>query len=111
LKVLLSALAIRCSIISSICLLLSFFNGHFSLGASLIVAIQAVKEGANAEGMKLRDYIWRGHDPTSVAVMTEVSLDSQQCCSLCSAAKMCKRREKIDGEREGDKNHEGQRGW
>ncbi|KEH28609.1 putative cation efflux protein [Medicago truncatula] len=40
-------------------------------GASLIVAIQAVKEGANAEGMKLRDYIWRGHDPTSVAVMTE----------------------------------------
>ncbi|CAL8130357.1 unnamed protein product [Prunus armeniaca] len=23
------------------------------------------------EGMKLRDYIWRGHDPTSVAVMTE----------------------------------------
>ncbi|KAJ1429223.1 Six-hairpin glycosidase-like superfamily [Sesbania bispinosa] len=40
-------------------------------GASLIVAIQAVKKGAAAEGMKLRDYIWRGHDPTSVAVMTE----------------------------------------
>uniref|UniRef100_A0A9I9DV22 Cation efflux protein transmembrane domain-containing protein n=1 Tax=Cucumis melo TaxID=3656 RepID=A0A9I9DV22_CUCME len=41
-------------------------------GASLVVAIQAVKKGAAAEGMKLRDYIWRGHDPTSVAVMTEV---------------------------------------
>ncbi|XP_058728789.1 metal tolerance protein C4 [Vicia villosa] len=40
-------------------------------GASLVVAIQAVKQGAAAEGMKLRDYIWRGHDPTSVAVMTE----------------------------------------
>lgn len=50
-----------------------FLTGIFLLGASLIVAIQAVKEGANAEGMKLRDYIWRGHDPTSVAVMTEVS--------------------------------------
>ncbi|KAF4347577.1 hypothetical protein G4B88_009933 [Cannabis sativa] len=40
-------------------------------GASLIVAIQAVKKGAAAEGMKVRDYVWRGHDPTSVAVMTE----------------------------------------
>ncbi|MCI19869.1 metal tolerance protein C4-like [Trifolium medium] len=62
-------------------------------GASLIVAIQAVKEGANAEGMKLRDYIWRGHDPTSVAVMTEVSSDSQQCCSLC-CSKKCVRGER-----------------
>lgn len=44
------------------------------LGASLIVAIQAVKKGAAAEGMKIRDYVWRGHDPTSVAVMTEVIL-------------------------------------
>lgn len=40
-------------------------------GASLFVAIQAVKKGAASEGMKLRDYVWRGHDPTSVAVMTE----------------------------------------
>ena len=45
-----------------------------TLGASLIVAIQAVKKGAAAEGMKIRDYVWRGHDPTSVAVMTEVQL-------------------------------------
>jgi zinc transporter 9 len=43
------------------------------LGASLLVAIKAVKKGAAAEGMSIRDYIWRGHDPTSVAVMTEVS--------------------------------------
>ncbi|KAI4387106.1 hypothetical protein MLD38_004964 [Melastoma candidum] len=40
-------------------------------GASLVVAIQAVKKGAAAEGMTVRDYVWRGHDPTSVAVMTE----------------------------------------
>ncbi|CAK7323714.1 unnamed protein product [Dovyalis caffra] len=47
-------------------------GGSFIIeGASLIVAIQAVKKGAAAEGMTVRDYIWRGHDPTSVAVMTE----------------------------------------
>ncbi|WOL19759.1 metal tolerance protein C4 [Canna indica] len=47
-------------------------GGSFLIeGASLIVAINAVKKGAAAEGMKLWDYIWRGHDPTSVAVMTE----------------------------------------
>lgn len=44
------------------------------LGASLLVAINAVKKGAAAEGMKVWDYIWQGHDPTSVAVMTEVNL-------------------------------------
>lgn len=48
------------------------FNLMFMLGASLVVAVNAVKRGAAAEGMKLRDYVWRGHDPTSVAVMTEV---------------------------------------
>lgn len=47
-------------------------NNFICSGASLVVAIQAVKKGAAAEGMKLRDYVWRGHDPTSVAVMTEV---------------------------------------
>lgn len=47
---------------------------HYFLGASLVVAIQAVKKGAAAEGMKVRDYVWRGHDPTSVAVMTEVTM-------------------------------------
>ncbi|KAJ4826379.1 Metal tolerance protein C4 [Turnera subulata] len=47
-------------------------GGSFIMeGASLFVAIQAVKKGAAAEGMSVRDYIWRGHDPTSVAVMTE----------------------------------------
>lgn len=56
------------------CLSYFFFKIYFffPLGASLIVAIQAVKKGAAAEGMKVRDYIWRGHDPTAVAVMTEV---------------------------------------
>lgn len=43
-----------------------------NIGASLVVAVHAVRKGAAAEGMKVRDYIWRGHDPTAVAVMTEV---------------------------------------
>ncbi|KAA3477898.1 metal tolerance protein C4 isoform X2 [Gossypium australe] len=48
-------------------------GGSFIIeGASLVVAIQAVKKGAATEGMKVKDYVWRGHDPTSVAVMTEV---------------------------------------
>eukprot|EP00268_Persea_americana_P058629 TRINITY_DN710_c0_g1_i4.p1 TRINITY_DN710_c0_g1~~TRINITY_DN710_c0_g1_i4.p1 ORF type:complete len:465 (+),score=96.21 TRINITY_DN710_c0_g1_i4:198-1592(+) len=47
-------------------------GGSFIIeGASLVVAVNAVKRGAAAEGMKVRDYVWRGHDPTSVAVMTE----------------------------------------
>ncbi|XP_058113243.1 metal tolerance protein C4 [Magnolia sinica] len=47
-------------------------GGSFIMeGVSLIVAINAVKRGAAAEGMTVRDYVWRGHDPTSVAVMTE----------------------------------------
>jgi len=47
-------------------------GGSFLIeGASLLVAIKAVRKGAEAEGMSIWDYIWRGHDPTSVAVMTE----------------------------------------
>ncbi|KAK4480776.1 hypothetical protein RD792_011627, partial [Penstemon davidsonii] len=47
-------------------------GGSFIIeGASLFVAIHAVRKGAAAEGMTVRDYVWRGHDPTSVAVMTE----------------------------------------
>ncbi|XP_027126767.1 metal tolerance protein C4-like isoform X1 [Coffea arabica] len=47
-------------------------GGSFLIeGASLLVAVSAVRKGAAAEGMKVRDYIWRGHDPTAVAVMTE----------------------------------------
>ncbi|KAI5679548.1 hypothetical protein M9H77_00775 [Catharanthus roseus] len=47
-------------------------GGSFLIeGASLVVAVHAVRKGAAAEGMKVRDYIWRGHDPTAVAVMTE----------------------------------------
>nr|XP_029122203.1 metal tolerance protein C4 [Elaeis guineensis] len=47
-------------------------GGSFLIeGASLLVAINAVKKGAAAEEMKVWDYVWRGHDPTSVAVMTE----------------------------------------
>jgi hypothetical protein len=30
-----------------------------------------VKKGAEAEGMTLKEYLWRGHDPTAVAVMME----------------------------------------
>ncbi|GJW87011.1 reverse transcriptase domain-containing protein [Tanacetum coccineum] len=39
--------------------------------ASLAVAVHAVRKGAAAEGMTIRDYVWRGHDLTSFAVMTE----------------------------------------
>ncbi|CAK9146083.1 unnamed protein product [Ilex paraguariensis] len=47
-------------------------GGSFLIeGASLVVAIHAVRKGAAAEGMKFSDYVWRGHDPTAVAVMTE----------------------------------------
>ncbi|KAM2412078.1 hypothetical protein ACFXTH_030353 [Malus domestica] len=47
-------------------------GGSFIIeGASLLVAIQDVKKGAAAEGIKLRDLIWRGHDPTSGAVLAE----------------------------------------
>ncbi|KAL6981764.1 hypothetical protein U1Q18_023385 [Sarracenia purpurea var. burkii] len=69
-------------------------------GASLVVAIHVVRKGAAAEGMKVRDYVWRGHDPTSVAVMTEVGktcltdcetrkpiygkLPLELCCEVCS---------------------------
>ncbi|KAJ3679466.1 hypothetical protein LUZ60_017477 [Juncus effusus] len=59
-------------------------GGSFLIeGASLLVAINAVKKGAAAEGMNLWDYIWRGHDPTSVAVMTE---DGAACTGLAIAA-------------------------
>lgn len=51
---------------------LSQFEFAVYLGVSLIVAIQSVRNGAAAEGMKVREYIWRGHDPTAVAVMTQV---------------------------------------
>ncbi|GAB4849954.1 Metal tolerance protein C4 [Ancistrocladus abbreviatus] len=59
-------------------------GGSFIIeGASLVVAIDAVRKGAAAEGMRLRDYIWRGHDPTAVAVMTE---DSAAVTGLVIAA-------------------------
>ncbi|KAJ4793996.1 Metal tolerance protein C4 [Rhynchospora pubera] len=59
-------------------------GGSFLIeGASLLVAINAVKQGAEAEGLKVWDYIWRGHDPTSVAVMTE---DGAACTGLAIAA-------------------------
>ena len=41
-------------------------------GVSLLVALNAVRKGAAAEGMTMWDYCWRGHDPTAVAVMMEV---------------------------------------
>lgn len=41
-------------------------------GASLLVAMSAVRKGAASEGMTVKDYVWRGHDPTSVAVLMEV---------------------------------------
>lgn len=70
LLLLLSPLSFSCDVYSSYNLL---EKSCYLLGASLLVAIKAVRKGAEAEGMSIWDYIWRGHDPTSVAVMTEVS--------------------------------------
>eukprot|EP00897_Mesotaenium_endlicherianum_P010658 jgi/Mesen1/9620/ME000659S08985 len=39
--------------------------------ASFWVALGAVRAGAEAEGMRFYDYLWRGHDPTAVAVLLE----------------------------------------
>jgi hypothetical protein len=46
-----------------------------SAGASLVVAFGAVQKGAAAESMTLREYLWRGHDPTAVAVLMEVCVN------------------------------------
>eukprot|EP01018_Ginkgo_biloba_P005882 Gb_11834 [translate_table: standard] len=47
-------------------------GGSFLMeGTSLVVAVSAVRKGAASEGMSLWDYLWRGHDPTAVAVMME----------------------------------------
>ncbi|KAI3808017.1 hypothetical protein L1987_23958 [Smallanthus sonchifolius] len=46
-------------------------GGSFIIeGAFLAVRVHAVRKGAVAKGMPVRDYGWRGHDPTSVTVMT-----------------------------------------
>lgn len=40
-------------------------------GASFLVALRAVRAGAKEENMTLREYLWKGHDPTAVAVLME----------------------------------------
>ncbi|RZC62077.1 hypothetical protein C5167_023853 [Papaver somniferum] len=42
-------------------------------GAFIVVLVHAVRKDATAEGTKMRDYVWSGHDPTVVAVMTELT--------------------------------------
>lgn len=48
------------------------FGSLFILPALAFIFINGVKKGAAAEGMKLHGYVCHGHDPASVAVMTEV---------------------------------------
>lgn len=48
-----------------------------------MVAFGAVKKGAAAEGMTLREYLWRGHDPTAVAVLMEVCV-KQKLLPICA---------------------------
>jgi hypothetical protein len=50
-------------------------------GASLLVAIRAVREGAEVAGLSFMEYV-RGIDPTSVAVMME---DAGACAGLIVA--------------------------
>jgi hypothetical protein len=51
-------------------------------GASLLVAIRAVREGAEVAGLSFMEYVRRGIDPTSVAVMME---DAGACAGLIVA--------------------------
>ena len=49
---------------SDFCLkIIQVHNLNALIGASLPVAINAVKKGAAAEGMTVWDYVWCGHDP------------------------------------------------
>lgn len=40
-------------------------------GYSLSVAVRSVQDGAEAAGVTVREYVRRGTDPTSIAVMLE----------------------------------------
>ena len=51
-------------------------------GASLLVAVRAVREGAEVAGLSFTEYVRRGIDPTSVAVMME---DAGACAGLVVA--------------------------
>lgn len=63
------------------------------------MAIHAVRKGAAAEGMKVRDYVWRGHDPTAVAVMTEVIAYSHACPKLANDTNLRNKHIKYDTNR------------
>jgi zinc transporter 9 len=51
-------------------------------GVSLTVAIRAVRAGAEAAGLTFLEFVRRGMDPTSIAVMME---DSGAVAGLCIA--------------------------
>lgn len=53
-------------------------------GASLLVAIRSVREGAEITGLSFMEYVKRGIDPTSVAVMME---DAGACAGLVVAGR------------------------
>jgi hypothetical protein len=54
-------------------------------GASLLVAIRSVREGAEIAGLSFMEYVRRGIDPTSVAVMME---DAGACAGLIVAGQL-----------------------
>ena len=51
-------------------------------GVSLTVAIRAVRAGAEAAGLTFLEFVRRGMDPTSIAVMME---DAGAVAGLCIA--------------------------
>lgn len=42
-------------------------------GYSFLVALRTVRHHAELSGMKFLDYVWKGRDPTPIAVMLEDS--------------------------------------
>jgi hypothetical protein len=75
-----------CSITAFTCRFLSAVLGVSLLleGASLLVAIRSVREGAEIAGLSFMEYVKRGIDPTSVAVMME---DAGACAGLIVAGR------------------------
>ena len=55
-------------------------------GYSLLVAIRTVTAGAASQGLSFTEFVRRGMDPTSIAVMME---DGAACAGLIIAGQLC----------------------
>ena len=55
-------------------------------GYSLLVAVRTVTAGAASQGLSFTEFVRRGMDPTSIAVMME---DGAACAGLIIAGQSC----------------------